>query len=330
MSCPIWLRDRGLHVSGSSAEYQTQGFTSDEEDPTGSWDDYLREKQGTVGLTFPREGFRSTAFAQRLGTLQLVKFSTAPLDYRRTQRQIRADGDDRSYRLLIPIAGQFRFEEDDSREIFRPGKIGFFRWHKPLFMTHDGDITALIMTVAEDAVDTAHAERAPLALDETRPLVRSLSAQAQLLGEAPGWTAVDWSVAYGSAITLLNGILNPYPDASTGKHAIDAERARRLIEEHAKDPTVTPAAIAAMLGIGERTLYKVLKQAGHPPAATMLRQVRVASAHQRLRTALPFDMDRLDFEEGFPSVRSFRQAYRERYGCTPAEMRDRLFGNPDS
>ncbi|MRH87334.1 helix-turn-helix domain-containing protein [Nocardia sp. SYP-A9097] len=311
----------------SDVEYQAQDFTSDDKDPAGSWDDYLRDKQGTVGLAF-RQGFRSAAFAQSLGQLQVVKFSTAPVDYRRTQRHIRADGDEHSYRLLVPLQGHFRFEQGDAREIFYPGKVGFFQWHQPLSMTHDTDISALILTVAQDSVDIAHAANAPLALDETRPLVRSLEAQARLLGEAKGWTAADWSVAYSSAVELLKGVLNPYPDASSARGAIDAERARCLIEEHAKDPKVTPEAIAAMLGIGERTLYKVLKRAGYPPAATMLREVRVNRAHQRIRTALPFDMDKIAFEEGFPSVRSFRQAYRERYGRTPVEMREKLFGHP--
>ncbi|WP_306362224.1 helix-turn-helix domain-containing protein [Nocardia sp. CC227C] len=309
------------------AEFQTEDFASDETDPAGSWDDYLEQRQGSVGLTF-RENFRSTAFAQRLGSMQLVRFSTTPLDYRRSRRHIRADDDDQSYRLLIPLEGNFRFEQGDSREIFRPGKVGFFRWHEPLFMTHEGDITALILTVGRDSVEEAHAERAPLALDETRPLVRTLGAQTRLLGEAQGWTAVDWSVAYSSAVEVLRGIINPYPDAALGKRAIEAERARRVIEQHARDPEVTPAAIAAMLGIGERTLYKVLKSAGYPPAAAILREVRVHRAHRRVRTALPFDMDTVAFEEGFASARSFREAYRERYGLTPIEMRDKLFGDP--
>lgn len=309
----------------TGAGYQTQSFVSDEKDPAGSWDDYLRDKQGRVGLTF-HDGFRSSAFAQRLGDLQVVTFATAPLDYRRTHRHIRADGDDRSYRLLIPLRGHFRFEQGDSREIFYPGKAGFFRWHEPLFMTHEGEISALIMTIAADPLDAGHAEAAPLALDETRPLVRTLQAQARLLGEAEGWTAVDWSVAYSSAVEVLKGVLNPYPHAPLGKRAIDAERARALIEQHARNPEVTPEAIAAMLGVGERTLYKLLRRAGYRPAAAMLREVRLDRAHQRLRTALPVELDRLAFEEGFSSTRSFRQAYRARFGSTPAEARERFFG----
>lgn len=290
----------------TGAEYLQHDFTSDDEDPAESWDEYLRVMQGSVSLTFPRQ-FRSSAYAQRLGHMQMVRFSTAPLDYRRTQRHIRADDEDPSYRILIPIEGRFRFEQGDSREIFYPGKIGFFKFHDPLFMTHEDDVTAMILSVPRDSVSEAHADRAPLALDERRPLVRTLGAQTRLLGEPAGWTAIDWGVAYTAALDVLNGVINPYPAAGLGKGAIDAEKARHLIEQHAKDPRVTPEVIAGMLGIGERTLYKLLKRAGHPPAAAMLRDVRVQRAHRRVRSALPFDMDQVAFDEGFPSARSLRR-----------------------
>ncbi|SUD49561.1 DNA-binding transcriptional activator FeaR [Nocardia otitidiscaviarum] len=311
----------------SDVEFRSEEFTSDDQDPAGSWDQYLKDKQGSVGLTFPGE-FRSRAFAQWLGPMQMVKFSTAPLDYRRSARNIRADDDDRSYRLLIPLSGHFTFEQGDSREFFYPGKVGFFRWHRPLFMTQDDEVTALILTVGKDAVDTQCAESAPLALNENRPLVQALQGQARLLGEAQGWTAADWSVAYNSTLAILKGVLNPDPGTKLGTHADLAERARRLIELHAKDPDVTPEAIAAMMGIGERTLFTSLKLAGYPPPTTMLREVRVERAHQRVRTALPFNTDRVAFEEGFPSPRAFREAYRERFGMSPKQMREKLFGTP--
>ncbi|MGV9410980.1 helix-turn-helix domain-containing protein [Nocardia sp. NPDC003693] len=58
--------------------------------------------------------------------------------------------------------------------------------------------------------------------------------------------------------------------------------------------------------------------------------MRVQRAHRRVRSALPFDMDEVAFDEGFPSARSLRRAYRDRYGVTPIEMRERLFEDPAS
>ncbi|WP_373862474.1 helix-turn-helix domain-containing protein [Nocardia acidivorans] len=79
-----------------------------------------------------------------------------------------------------------------------------------------------------------------------------------------------------------------------------------------------------MLGIGERTLYKVLRSAGQPSPGALLRAIRVERAHRRLSVALPVDVDRIAFEEGFPSTRRFREAYREHYGRSPVQMREHL------
>ncbi|WP_084497105.1 AraC family transcriptional regulator [Nocardia amamiensis] len=310
----------------TDAEYRREDFSTDDEDPAASWDWYLKRRQGSVGLGFRAEDFHSNALAQNVGQFQIVRFTSAALDYQRSQRNVRDDGD-HSYRLLVPLQGSFKFEQGDSREIFHPGKIGFFHWDRPLFMTHDETISALIMTVPEKSIDLARAADAPLALDEKRPLVRALDTQVRLLVEVEGWTAADFSVAFSSALTLLDGALNPFPAIKSGKHAADAERARRLIEEHANDRSVTPEAIAAMLDISETTLYRALKKAGYPSPGAMLRRIRVQSAHRRLTTALPVDLDRIAFEEGFPSTRRFREAYREHYGRTPAETREELFGD---
>ncbi|MFF2550538.1 helix-turn-helix domain-containing protein [Nocardia sp. NPDC058058] len=309
----------------NGTEYLSERFSTDEADPAGSWSEYLRQRQGSVGLGFGAGEFNSQAYAQNAGQFQVVRFTSGALDHQRSRRDVRCDGDN-SYRLLIPLQGRFTFEQGESREIFEPGRVCFFHWGQPLWMRHSETISALILTVPERSVDSARAEGGPLALDDTRPLVRALRSQVRMLVEEEGWTAADFSVACTAALTLLDGALNPSPGIGSGRRALDVERARRLIEDHAHDPRVTPEAIAAMLGIGERTLYKVLKSSGYPSPGVLLRTIRVERAHRRLSVALPIDMDRIAFEEGFPSTRRFREAYREHYGQTPARMRAQILG----
>lgn len=306
--------------------YHKEKFSTDEEDPAASWEWYLERRQGPVGLSFRSEEFHSEAVAQNVGKFQIVKFTSTALDYQRTQRHIRADDGEPGYRLLVPLHGYFRFEQGDSREICHPGKPVFFDWRRRLFMSHDRPISAAILHVPEKSVEDALAANAPLALDERRPLVRTLDAQVRLLVEAEGWTAADFGIAYDNVLSTLGGVLNPFPDVKSGNRATAAERARHFIEEHARDRRVTPAVIAAELGISEPTLYRAMKRAGYPSPGAMLRRVRVERAHRRLSRARPVDMDRIAFEEGFSSTRRFREAYRERYGQTPAETREQLFG----
>ncbi|MBF6169892.1 hypothetical protein [Nocardia blacklockiae] len=169
----------------SDGEYRKETFSTDADDPAASWHDYLRRRQGSVGLGFLTEDFGSTAFAQNVGRFQLVEFTSAALNYQRSRRDVRDDGDN-SYRLLLPLRGQFRFEQGEARAVFRPGSACFFHWGRPIRMTHDDTITALIMTVPEHSLDRSRAAAAPLLLDERRPLVHALAAQVRLLVEAEG------------------------------------------------------------------------------------------------------------------------------------------------
>lgn len=300
-------------------------FKSDPDDPTASWEDYLARKQGPVGLAFPAGTFHSTAEAQTVGQLQTVRFTTGPLAYRRGEADIRRADGDNSYRILVPMEGTFGFEQREIRKTFKPGEIVLFHWDSPLRMTHEHPISAAILTVPASLIDLARAAKAPLALDGRRPLVRALRTQIELLATPDDWSTADFSVGYTSALHMLNGALNPYPDIKSSTRAAEVELARHLVEALAHDRSVTPAAIATMLGIGERTLYRALDRAGYPPVGVMIREVRLDRAHQRLLSTLPVDIESIALEVGFPSLRSLRDAYRNRHGRTPAEMREKVF-----
>ncbi|MFC3960894.1 helix-turn-helix domain-containing protein [Nocardia jiangsuensis] len=308
------------------AEYCAEEFAADVEDPTGSWVTYVEARQGSIGLSFPADEFRSEASARDVGRLQTVRFSTGAIGYRRSARHIRRGDGENSHRLLIPLRGRFRIEQGDAREFMQPGRVAFFHWGSPLAITHDEEISALILTVPEGMVDATRAAKAPLALDDRRPLVRGLVAQARWLDEADGWTAADFSIAYTTVLAQLDGALNPHPAITTGRLAEQVEQAMALIVEHADDRELTPAAIASRVGMAERTLYRAFEQAGYPAPGVVLRSARLARAHRRLCEALPVDLTELARETGFPSLRRFREAYREQYGRSPAEFRAELLG----
>ena len=253
------------------AEYCAEEFAADAEDPTGSWVTYVEARQGSIGLSFPADEFRSEASARDVGRLQTVRFSTGAIGYRRSARHIRRGDGENSHRLLIPLRGRFRIEQGEAREFMQPGKVAFFHWGSPLAITHDEEISALILTVPEGMVDAARAAKAPLALDDRRPLVRGLVAQARWLDEADGWTAADFSIAYTTVLAQLDGALNPHPAITTGRLAEQVEQAMALIEEHADDRDLTPAVIAGRVGVAERTLYRAFEQAGYPAPGMVLR-----------------------------------------------------------
>ncbi|WP_067676407.1 AraC family transcriptional regulator [Nocardia miyunensis] len=293
-------------------------------DRTELWRNYLRTRQGCVRLTFRNgnDDFYSSASAQKVGHWQLVQFESDPLDYQRSARDVRDDGDD-SHRLLIPLNGEFQLAQRDSAEIVHPGAIAFFHWGYPLYMRQDGPLRALIMTVPENSIALDRAAGAPLALDEGRPLVRMLGHQVRALAaNRQDWTAQDFTVAFTSALTLLEGALDPARPVAPDNLAV---RARAFMERHANDHTVTPEAIAAMCGCSARTLRNALREAGDAPPAAMLRTIRLDRARRRLSTPLPVDMDRIAAETGFSTTRRFRESFQQRFGLSPARMREQLF-----
>ncbi len=316
-------------------EYRTERVsTNDVEtkaDRTALWHNYLHTRQGSVGLAFRSgEDFHSAAFAQEVGPLQIVEFQSDPLDYQRSQRNVRDDGDN-SYRLLIPLEGKFEFAQGDSREIIQPGQLAFFHWGQPMYMRQDETLRALIMTVPEQSVTLARAADAPLALDERRPLVRLLANQVRELVDCrQEWTAQDFTVAFSGALTLLQGVLDPVRPVAPDNLSGVARRARAFMEVHAGDHTVTPEAIAKMCGCSPRTLYNALKQAEGLAPGAMLRTIRLDRARRRLSTPFPVDMDRIAFETGFSTTRRFRESFRQHFGQSPAQWRAQLLGVDDA
>ncbi|WP_280422234.1 helix-turn-helix transcriptional regulator [Nocardia carnea] len=289
--------------------------------PAAAWHEYLHTKQGRVSLRFNRgEDFRSRAFAQRVGRFQIVEFAHAPLDYRRSRRDVNDDGDG-SYRLVIPLKGRFYASQRSAEEELREGSAAFFRWGDPLSLIHDEPITALIMTVPEELIDPDRAAGAPLLLDRRRGLVRTLIAHVRELNEArEGWTAEDFRAAYSSALQELDWALAP-PGPITSDDPKSVEYVRRLMKENANDLNVTPESIARLCGVTERTLRNWLKKEGLSPGQ-MLRDIRLDHAHHRLAQSV--DLGTIASQAGYSTTRRFIDAHKRRYGVTPTELRHKL------
>ncbi|WP_454197426.1 helix-turn-helix domain-containing protein [Nocardia sp. Marseille-Q1738] len=321
-------------------EYQRISFDESPDDSkadrTARWEDWLHTKQGSVGLAFPDDDFRSSALARSVGELQVVDFGSGPIAYQRSQRDVRRDhnnGHDNGHRLIIPLEGSFKFAQGDSKEIFHPGKIVLCHWGSPFYMTHDEPIRALIMTVPENSIHLPSPGDAPLALNETRPVVRMLDrAVRQLADDDEPWTTVDFAYAFSSALRLLEGALTSNRAVALRGTEKDIERAKAAhlarirIEQLASDPTVTPEAIAAMCGMSLKKLHIVLKETYDLTPGAMLRTIRLELARQQLLTPFPVDTTRIAAEAGFSTPRRFREAFQRQFGLTPAQMREKLFG----
>ncbi|MFE3799353.1 AraC family transcriptional regulator [Nocardia tengchongensis] len=294
------------------------------------WRDYLQRRQGSVGLAFSaREAgsdFGWKTLAQAAGDLQIVRFSSGSVHYRRTARDAQGDGDD-GYRVLVPVRGEFKLGQGDQAEIVGPGKVAFIRWDLPLVMRQDEPLESLIMTVPRRLVNGDLADNAPLALDARRPLLPMLVNQInQLHANHRMWNAHDFRVAYRSTLSLLDGLLDRTEALPEQRYAFVAARARETMEGLADDLRLTPDAVAQMCGVSRRTLYTALTKTDGVTPAVLLRDIRLERACERLSYPGAIEIGRIAEAAGYSSVRRFSSAFQRRFELTPQQMRERLLG----
>ncbi|MGV9839940.1 AraC family transcriptional regulator [Nocardia niigatensis] len=294
------------------------------------WHDYLLRRQGSVGLGFNARDdggdFDWKTLAQAAGDLQIVRFSSGPVHYRRTARDAKGDGDD-GYRLMVPLRGGFKLGQGDRAEIFGPGTVAFIRWDLPLVMRQDEPLESLIMSVPRRLVNRDLADTAPLALDAGSPLVPMLVNQInQLHANHRAWNAHDFRIAYRSTLCLLDGLLDRTQDLPAERYASVAARAREMMEGRADDLKLTPDAVARMCGVSRRTLYTALTKTDGVTPAALLREIRLKRACQRLSHPGAIEMGRIAEAAGYSSVRRFSSAFQRQFEATPQQMRERLLG----
>ena len=90
-------------------------------------------------------------------------------------------------------------------------------------------------------------------------------------------------------------------------------------------PTLCIGDVAAMLGVGPRTLSAVLKREGNGNFRSFVSDLRLAEAERllRLHRYARFSAEQIGLMVGFASRQSFYPHFKEKYGCTPIEYRSR-------
>ena len=90
-------------------------------------------------------------------------------------------------------------------------------------------------------------------------------------------------------------------------------------------PKLSIGDVAAMLGVGPRTLSAVLKREGNGNFRSFVSDLRLAEAARllRLHRYARFSAEQIGLMAGFASRQSFYPHFKEKYGCTPIEYRSR-------
>ena len=94
-------------------------------------------------------------------------------------------------------------------------------------------------------------------------------------------------------------------------------------------PKLSIGDVAAMLGVGPRTLSAVLKREGNGNFCSFVSDLRLAEAARllRLHRYARFSAEQIGLMAGFASRQSFYPHFKSKYGCTPIEYRRRNLKN---
>jgi len=97
-------------------------------------------------------------------------------------------------------------------------------------------------------------------------------------------------------------------------------QAKRYIDLHLADRDLSPAIVAAALGIAVRTLHALFEPSGSSFARYVLRR-RLEACHAALVTSPGRPIIDIAFAWGFGSLSSFYSAFQAAYGMAPGELR---------
>lgn len=138
------------------------------------------------------------------------------------------------------------------------------------------------------------------------------------LGDSSTLAGVDRYLAALAALILR----------TTTSHSVDdiahvdqlRQRTDDIIAAQAGDPDLTPAAIAAQLGISLRQLYRAFSDSESPAARIRRSRLERAADILAKRTG-PGEVERVAVECGFVSAEYFSRAFRREFGLSPRAYR---------
>ncbi len=108
--------------------------------------------------------------------------------------------------------------------------------------------------------------------------------------------------------------------ASGAVNGTRLERVRRYVRTHLTDPDITPATLAARIGMSRSALYRLLEQEGG--VARFVQRQRLLAANVMLADPeCTHTIQRIAEGVGIPDAATFSRAFRSQFGCAPRDVR---------
>ncbi|WP_176489150.1 helix-turn-helix domain-containing protein [Rhizorhabdus dicambivorans] len=279
-----------------------------------------------------RSNFRGRLLRAQAGAVTVTRVICSGATVRRSVEQSAPASAERCLIFLLPFRGSAELVQDRSRfELNSRGGVLIDNMH-PFTARYDAADMLLVKLPLKEMLPKlglrdAHLPR-PLAAGRL-PVSLLSSLALPLLVEGNDDVAVGadeaWSIGAVIADLIALSCKMSTPTSTGGsRDGYWLRRARTIIEKRFDEPGVSPAAIAAELGITTRYLQMLFAARGETPSR-YLEQVRLRSVERQLRDPKCYrNITMLAYDNGFASLDQFSRAFRRRFGSSPREYLRRL------
>jgi AraC-like DNA-binding protein len=279
------------------------------------------------------ETFAVDLSAWSLGEISLILLHSDPIQYRREQRHVRAEGKD--YLLVtFNIDTHLRFEQDGISRVCNPGEFLIERSADPYEFQQERSgetwtlkvpLTALkhrLRSIDGFAPYVYQARGGPgsLLLNLVRTIPRGLA------GASPQTAADIGRVVVDLLLLALEGDARVLGSQQGSVRKAHLARIEQHIRRHLADRDLDPVAIAAANGISPRYLHKLFQDCGRSVGQWIVEQ-RLDACERDLRRAVRGEtIAEVCYRWGFADAAHFSRLFKARFGASPRDHRGLFVG----
>ncbi|CAL77081.1 putative transcriptional regulatory protein, AraC/XylS family [Bradyrhizobium sp. ORS 278] len=278
-----------------------------------------------------RHGFSAEVQHISLGRGAINRVTFPEHTVRRSRTDIAAS-DQRCFYLNLKLAGRCTILQDQHEVSLSTGQVGIFDSHRTFELRHDRgpSLGVISFRVPADALFgrlPTISEVAPTRLSDDPCLgalivetARSLNANALRL--VPDDAAALFDVLLDLVALSVSRRTRNEAFATASFADATTLAVRRAIHERLREPGLTVATIASVVGISERYVHKLLARAG-TSFSDLVMQRRLDGIARDLRdpACAGRDIGRIAFDWGFSDLSHFTRRFKQRFGLRPRDWR---------
>jgi AraC-like DNA-binding protein len=244
----------------------------------------------------------------------------------RDNKRVRRSGVDHIM-LQYQTSGRLAGDYDDRNVELNTGDIGFVDFGRAT-ASEDTDFARITLIVPRERLPAAFRARDlhGVVLDGSNAATRLLGQyMTALLQSAGQLTVPEASAAVDAVFVLAEGAWSPTGEADFEQHSEARLTLRRMamnsIDARLGEREMTPASIAAGLGISRSALYALFEPEGGIEGYIFARRLDRAFDAIVNDPARASGIGEIAFASGFKSEAHFSRAFLARFGLNPSEVR---------